>query len=69
MFKIHADSAIFDYIFLSIRINPDKVFWRGGGGRTFCSQKGGLPLAPILSATAGDPAHAGRWPQPHGREQ
>ena len=39
------------------RTGPDKVFWRGGGarggGRTFCSQKGGLPLAPILSAYCG----------------
>ena len=53
---------------------PDKVFWRGGGarggGRPFCPQKGGLPLAQILSApTAGDPARAGRWPRPHGRER
>ena len=56
------------------RRGPDKVFWRGGGarggGHTFCPQKGGLPLAQIFSApTAGDPARAGRWPRPHGRER
>ena len=56
------------------KTGPDKVFWRGGGarggGRTFCPQKGGLPLAQIFSApTAGDPARAGRWPRPHGRER
>ena len=59
---------------LPAEAGPDKVFWRGGGarggGRTFCSQKGGLPLAQIFSApTAGDPARAGRWPRPHGRER
>lgn len=42
---------------LPAEAGPDKVFWRGGGarggGRTFCPQKGGLPLAPILSAYCG----------------
>lgn len=50
----------------------DHVWLAGLRGRApfSCGKKRALPLAPIpFAPTAGDPARAGRWPRPHGRER
>ena len=42
---------------------------REGEAAPFVHKRGASPSQLSFSPTAGDPAHAGRWPRPHGRER